>query len=121
MRDIELRAKVLAELEYDPSVDAANIGVAVKEGVVTLTGHVANYSEKIAAERAVRRVKGVRAIAEEIEIRLPRQKKPRMTKSPAVSPTSCAGTVRFPRRPSRSRFRTAGSRSTAPSIGSTRE
>jgi len=75
MRDMELRTKVLAELEYDPSVDAANIGVAVKEGVVTLTGHVANYSEKTAAERAVRRVKGVRAIAEEIEIRLPRQKK----------------------------------------------
>lgn len=75
MRDQELRSRVIAELEYDPSIDAANIGVAVKEGVVTLTGHVANYSEKVAAERAVRRVKGVRAIAEEIEIRLPSEKK----------------------------------------------
>ena len=75
MRDLELRSRVLAELEYEPSLDAANIGVAVKEGVVTLSGHVASYSEKVAAERAVRRVKGVRAIAEEIEIRLSREKK----------------------------------------------
>jgi osmotically-inducible protein OsmY len=75
MRDLELRHKVLAELEYDPSVDAANIGVTVNEGVVTLTGHVSSYAQKVAAERAVRRVKGVRAIAEEIEIRLPREKK----------------------------------------------
>jgi len=73
--DLELRRQVLAELEYEPSVDAANIGVAVSKGVVTLTGHVHNFSEKIAAERVVRRVKGVRAIAEEIEIRLPRDKK----------------------------------------------
>jgi osmotically-inducible protein OsmY len=75
MRDQELRSRVIAELDYDPSIDATSIGVAVKEGVVTLTGHVASYSEKVAAEHAVRRVKGVRAIAEEIEIRLPRQKK----------------------------------------------
>jgi len=75
MRDLELRHKVLAELEYDPSVDAANIGVMVNEGVVTVTGHVSSYAQKVAAERAVRRVKGVRAIAEEIEIRLPREKK----------------------------------------------
>jgi osmotically-inducible protein OsmY len=75
MRDQELRSGIIAELEYDPSIEATNIGVAVKEGVVTLTGHVASYSEKVAAENAVRRVKGVRAIAEEIEIRLPRQKK----------------------------------------------
>jgi osmotically-inducible protein OsmY len=75
MRDLELHRRVLAELEYDPSVDAANIGVMVNDGVVTLTGHVPNYAEKVAAERAVRRVKGVRAIAEEIEIRLPHDKK----------------------------------------------
>lgn len=75
MSDLELRLAVLAELEYEPSIDAANIGVTVDRGVVTLSGHVANYAEKVAAERAVRRVKGVRAIAEEIEIRLPREKK----------------------------------------------
>lgn len=75
MGDLELRRKVLAELEFDPSVDAANIGITVNAGIVTLSGHVPNYAEKVAAERAVRRVKGVRAIAEEIEIRLPRDKK----------------------------------------------
>jgi osmotically-inducible protein OsmY len=58
-----------------PSVDAAHIGVAVDKGIVTLTGHVANYAEKQAAIAAVRRVKGVRAIAEEIEVRCPSDKK----------------------------------------------
>jgi len=75
MDDKDLRGRVLAELDYDPSLNAANIGVTVEQGVVTLTGHVAHFAEKVAAERAVRRVKGVRAIAEEIEIRLPRDKK----------------------------------------------
>jgi osmotically-inducible protein OsmY len=65
----------LDELDYEPSVDTANIGVAVKGGIVTLTGHVPSYAEKVAAERAVRRVRGVRAIAEEIEIRVPNEKR----------------------------------------------
>lgn len=69
--DSTLRADIEAELEFEPSLNAASIGVAVKDGVATLTGHVASYAEKIAAERAVSRVKGVRAIAEEIEVRLP--------------------------------------------------
>jgi len=71
----QLRHDVLDELEYDPSVNAAHIGVGVNAGVVTLTGFVSSYSEKLAAERAARRVKGVKAIAEEIEIRLPSDKK----------------------------------------------
>lgn len=75
MSDMQLRQDVTDELEWDPSINAANIGVAVEEGVVTLTGHVASYAEKVAAEHAVRRVRGVRAIAEEIEIRLPYAKK----------------------------------------------
>lgn len=69
--DSTLRADIEAELEFEPSIDAANIGVAVKDGVATLTGHVASYAQKRAAERATGRVKGVRAIAEEIEVRLP--------------------------------------------------
>lgn len=48
--DRELRQRVLAELEWEPSVDAAHIGFAAKGGVVTLTGHVATYAEKLAAE-----------------------------------------------------------------------
>lgn len=71
MDDNLLRQLVLDELDFEPSVDAAHIGVAVDTGVVTLTGHVANYAEKIAAERAVARVKGVACIAEEIEVRYP--------------------------------------------------
>jgi osmotically-inducible protein OsmY len=69
--DLELRQDVLDELEFEPSVNAAHIGVTANRGVVTLTGFVTNYAEKAAVERAARRVKGVRAIAEEIEVRLP--------------------------------------------------
>lgn len=69
--DLELQRDVLDELEFEPSVHAAHIGVIANKGVVTLTGFVASYAEKLAAERAARRVKGVKAIAEEIEVRLP--------------------------------------------------
>jgi osmotically-inducible protein OsmY len=75
MSALQLRQDVVDELEYEPSIDAANIGVAVDEGVVTLTGHVASYAEKQAALAAVRRVKGVRAIADEIEVRYASDKK----------------------------------------------
>ncbi len=67
--DGQLQHDVMDELEWDPSVDHADIGVAVNDGVVTLSGYVSNYLEKIAAEKAVRRVSGVKAIAEEIHVR----------------------------------------------------
>jgi osmotically-inducible protein OsmY len=67
--DKQLKKDVQDELEFEPSVNAANVGVAVTDGVVTLTGHVSAYAQKLAAERAARRVKGVRAIAQEIEVR----------------------------------------------------
>ena len=69
MNDLQLRKDVLDELEFEPRVNAASIGVAVERGAVTLTGHVSTYPEKLAAVKAVRRVKGVRAIADEIEVR----------------------------------------------------
>ncbi len=75
MNDMSLRDDVLDELDYEPSVDASNIAVAAKDGVVTLTGHVASYAQKLAAERAAWRVHGVKAIAQEIEVRLPGDKK----------------------------------------------
>ncbi|TCN21296.1 osmotically-inducible protein OsmY [Sinorhizobium americanum] len=75
MSDIRLRQDILDELEYEPSIDAANIGVTVEDGIVTLTGHVHSFSEKHEAERVAQRVMGVRAIAEEIEVRLPENKK----------------------------------------------
>jgi osmotically-inducible protein OsmY len=75
MNDEILRQHVIDELEFEPALDAANIGVAVSGHVVTLTGHVTSYAQKLAAERAARRVKGVRAIAEEIEVRFADEKK----------------------------------------------
>jgi osmotically-inducible protein OsmY len=59
------------ELEWEPSVTDTHIGVAAANGVITLTGHVPAYAEKLAAERAARRVQGVKAVADEIEVRLP--------------------------------------------------
>jgi osmotically-inducible protein OsmY len=60
---------VIAELEWEPSVDHGDIGGAVNDGVVTLSGFVKSYPEKMAAEKATRRVAGVKAIAEEIKVR----------------------------------------------------
>jgi osmotically-inducible protein OsmY len=75
MSDLTLRQTILDELEFEPSVNAAHIGVAVNNGVVTLSGHVSSYAEKVAAEQAVKRVKGVQAIAEEIDVRYADDKK----------------------------------------------
>lgn len=75
MDDIALRNDVLEELEFEPSVDAAHIGVAVSHGIVTLTGHVGSFAEKAAVERAVGRIRGVRGIAQEIQVRLPANRK----------------------------------------------
>ncbi len=69
--DEVLNAAVIDELSWEPSVTAAHIGVTARAGVVTLTGNVRSYAEKYAAERAAQRVKGVKAVAEDIEVRLP--------------------------------------------------
>jgi osmotically-inducible protein OsmY len=69
--DTELQHDVLAELEWDPSIDATQIGVAAKDGVVTLTGRVASLAAKMTAERAAKRVYGVKAVANEIEVDIP--------------------------------------------------
>lgn len=68
--DVELKRDVEAELAWDPAVRSTTIGVAVKDGVVTLTGHIETYAEKYAAEKALRRVTGVKAIALELDVRL---------------------------------------------------
>jgi osmotically-inducible protein OsmY len=68
MDDTTLRLHCVEELDFLPQLDAARIGVAVADGVVCLTGHVATYGEKLAAERAVPQVRGVRAVVERIEV-----------------------------------------------------
>src|SRR5579864_7393557 len=68
--DIELQQDVLDELQYEPAVDAADIAITVKDGVVTLGGRVTNYAEKWAAVRATERVAGVRALVDEIKVEL---------------------------------------------------
>lgn len=69
--DAELKKDIEAELDYEPSLDSAHIGVTVKDGVVTLTGHVDSYTERWRAEEAAKRVYGVAAIANELDVKLP--------------------------------------------------
>ena len=68
--DKTLQQDVIDELAWDPSIKATKIGVAVKDGIVTLTGHLDTYAEKEAAMRALRRVTGVKAIAVELDVKL---------------------------------------------------
>ncbi len=71
LSDTELQRDVLSALRFEPSVNAAHVAVSVKDGVVTLGGHVDSYAEKYAAERVAKRVHGVRAVVNDIEVRLP--------------------------------------------------
>jgi osmotically-inducible protein OsmY len=68
--DNALQLDVIAELKWEPSVNASNVGVEVKDGIVTLAGHVDTYAEKWDAERAAQRVAGVKAIAVEMDVKL---------------------------------------------------
>lgn len=69
--DSELRTDIIAELTWDPSIRNEDIATAVKDGVVTLAGTVDTYAQRFAAERAVERVKGVRALASDLNVKLP--------------------------------------------------
>ena len=69
--DIQLQRDVLTELAWEPSVNSSQIGVEVKDGIVTLAGHVGSYVEKWEAERAAQRVAGVTALAVEMDVALP--------------------------------------------------
>lgn len=71
MSDSRLRQDILDELEFEPSIDANDIGVTVEDGIVTLSGHVPNYTQKQTVEKVVAQMKGVRGIAEKIEVRYP--------------------------------------------------
>lgn len=69
--DSDIKRDVEAGLRWDPDIDASDIGVSVKDGVVTLTGFVRSYSQKYEAEREAKTIKGVRGIANDIEVKLP--------------------------------------------------
>ncbi|MGA3181053.1 MAG: BON domain-containing protein [Verrucomicrobiota bacterium] len=69
--DTQLKTDVLAELKYEPSVNVTDIGVLVKDGAVTLNGYATSYGEKWDAVRAAKRVAGVKAIADDMEVKLP--------------------------------------------------
>ena len=73
--DAELRKDVIAELDWDPAVVSTAIGVAVKDGVVTVSGHLDNYAQEFAVEHALRRVHGIKAIALELDVKLSPQHK----------------------------------------------
>lgn len=69
--DMALKRDVESELDWEPAVNASHIGVTVKDGIVTLTGHVPSYAEKHAAEKAAKRILGVKALANELDVKLP--------------------------------------------------
>jgi osmotically-inducible protein OsmY len=69
--DSDIKRDVEAELKWDPDIDSTDIAVAVKDGVVTLTGFVRSYTQKWQAERDVQRVLGVVGVANDIEVRIP--------------------------------------------------
>jgi osmotically-inducible protein OsmY len=69
--DSDVRSDVEQELDFDPRFDARDVGVAVKLGVITLSGHVRSYAERWAAQNAAQAVAGVKAVANEIQVKLP--------------------------------------------------
>jgi osmotically-inducible protein OsmY len=88
--DLRLRDAVIRQLDWDPSVDASAIGVTAAEGVVTLTGFIDSYAGKLAAERAVKRIRGVRAVANDIVVRL------RQPRTDALIARDCANALSNP-------------------------
>jgi osmotically-inducible protein OsmY len=68
--DVRVREQVRRQLDWDPDVDSSAIGIVAKNGVITLTGFIDSYAGKLAAERAAKRVRGVRAVANDIDVRL---------------------------------------------------
>lgn len=71
--DADIKKDILAELKWDPEIDETDIGVTVKDGSAVLMGTVSSYFQKTAAGRAAKRIRGVRSIADEIEVKLPYQ------------------------------------------------
>jgi osmotically-inducible protein OsmY len=73
--DQQIKQDVELELEWDPAINATGIGVEVKQGIVTLAGHLSSYAEKLAAEKAAQRIRGVKAVVIELDVRIPNAQK----------------------------------------------
>ena len=71
LNNVELQKKVLEAMDWEPSLDATRIGIAASGGVVTLTGQVPSYADRLAAERVVKRIVGVKGLANDLDVRLP--------------------------------------------------
>jgi len=69
--DTQLQSDIIEELKWQPDVNSANIGVSVKDGIVTLNGYVSSFAERYEAEQAAKRVYGVTAVVNDIEVKLP--------------------------------------------------
>ena len=95
--DTQLQQDVIAELKWEPSVNAAQIGVEVKDGIVTLAGHVSTYAEKLGAERAAQRVSGVKALAIEMDVKLSGSSKRTDADIAGAAKTALQWTSSFPK------------------------
>ena len=91
--DVEIRNAVLRQLEWDPEVDASAIAATAAGGVVTLTGFVDSYSAKLAAERVAKKIRGVRGIANDIQVRLKLERTDAAIAADAVRALELRGTV----------------------------
>ena len=118
--DSQLQRDVMTELEWEPRIDAAHIGVAAKNGVITLSGSVPSYWEKYEAVEAAKRVNGVKAVVDEIEVKLPGSSERTDTDIAEAAVRAPRATSLYPTTRSRLPFARAGSRSRARSTGSTR-
>lgn len=95
--DSQLQQFVLNALAWEPSIVAGHIGVTADAGVVTLSGHVTTYAQKLAAETAARGVKGVKAVVEDIKVRLPSDEQPSDERIAAAAVTRLGWNVSVPR------------------------
>ena len=118
--DTDLQKDIVAELNWEPSLRNDDVAVGVRDGVVTLAGFVDSFIDKWRAERAASKVKGVKAIANEVEVSFRRRPLGRIPISRMRLWTRSTGTSRSRTTASRSRSRRAGSRSREMWTGTTR-
>ena len=115
--DTDIKRDVEDELRWDPDLDATDIAVTVKSGVVTLAGFTRSYSDKLEAEAAAKRVAGVLGVANDIEVRFRASTSGPIPKSPATRSRQSRAGCRSSLNRSRCSFATAGSPSKAMSSG----